>query len=220
MPLAALRGCRRRRVFALGLAAAGVAVALRLGGGMITAFTSVGPSTRHSATQAAVPSAAEVAASEEVAGAAQSRRRQLLVAAASGAMSAGLTVQPVGAVSDDVLISEIQKDRSLLDPLPGLLKKEAWDQVRSVLKLPPVGNLWNLGASKNPLKALGVSRGDPDLLELNEDIAGALQLADQFTYDNVFAPFQPGPGKLKIKEPIEQVEVAMEKLDAVLKAVK
>jgi hypothetical protein len=39
-----------------------------------------------------------------------------------------------------------------------------------------------------------------------------LSLAD----DNVFIPFQPGNGKVKIKEPKQQVKIAKQKLDEVL----
>ena len=59
-----------------------------------------------------------------------------------------------------------------------------WDAVRSVLKVPPVGNLWNLGDSKNTLRKLADLRDDVELFELADDVASALQLADQFTYDN------------------------------------
>ena len=41
---------------------------------------------------------------------------------------------------------------------------------------------------------------------------GALQLADQFTYDNNFIYFQPGNGKVKIKEPKDQIKIASKKL--------
>ncbi len=47
-------------------------------------------------------------------------------------------------------------------------------------------------------------------------MAGALQLADQYTYDNNFIYYQPGNGKVKIKEPKQQVQLAKQKLDAVL----
>jgi hypothetical protein len=84
--------------------------------------------------------------------------------------------------------------------------------VRSVLKQPPVGNLWNLGTSKNGIRKLADLRDDVELFELADDVAGALQLADQFTYDNNFIYFQPGNGKVKIKEPKQQVELARQKL--------
>ena len=73
--------------------------------------------------------------------------------------------------------------------------------MRTVLKNPPVGLLWNLGESKNTLRKLALGAGDPELVELADDVAGALQLCDQYTYDNNFIYFQPGNGKVKIKEP-------------------
>ena len=42
---------------------------------------------------------------------------------------------------------------------------------------------------------------DPELIELSEDLSSALQLTDQYVYDNNFIYFQPGNGKLKYKEP-------------------
>ena len=42
------------------------------------------------------------------------------------------------------------------------------------------------------------------------------QLADQFTYDNNFIYFQPGSGKVKIKEPKQQVQLASQKLGELL----
>jgi len=115
------------------------------------------------------------------------------------------------------LIQEIKQDRALLEPLPQVLLKKEWDKVRTTLKIAPVGRIWNLGPNSNTIKKLGENLGDPSILELMEEVSSALQLADQFTYDNVFLPFQPGNGKVKIKEPTEQIEVAISKLDAVLK---
>lgn len=106
--------------------------------------------------------------------------------------------------------------RSKLEPLPGLLAKEDWDGVRTNLKNPPVGYLWNLGDSKNPILAFAKAEGETDLFELAEELSTALQLADQFTYDNVFIYFQPGAGKVNIKEPTRQVAAALTKLDEIL----
>merc|ERR1719440_645400 len=115
------------------------------------------------------------------------------------------------------IVGELQQVIELLEPLPALLEAEEWDKVRSVLKTPPVGNLWNLGNSKNTLRKLADLRDDVELFELADDVASALQLADQFTYDNNFIYFQPGNGKVKIKEPKQQVEVAIKLLDGLLK---
>lgn len=40
-----------------------------------------------------------------------------------------------------------------------------------------------------------------ELFELADEVGGALQLTDQYAYDNVFIKFQPGSGKVLIKEP-------------------
>ena len=53
--------------------------------------------------------------------------------------------------------------RTALLPLPALLDEEKWDAVRSVLKTPPVGLLWNLGESKNTLRQLADARDDVEL---------------------------------------------------------
>ena len=46
------------------------------------------------------------------------------------------------------------------ETLNAMLDEEKWDSVRSVLKPPPVGNLWNLGESKNTLRKLADLRDD------------------------------------------------------------
>jgi len=116
------------------------------------------------------------------------------------------------AADEEALLAELRAVRTALEPLPALLDEEKWDAVRSVLKVPPVGNLWNLGESKNTLRKLAVLRDDVELFELADDVAGALQLADQFTYDNNFIYFQPGNGKVNIKGPKDQIIVASKKL--------
>ena len=52
----------------------------------------------------------------------------------------------------------------------------------------PVAELWNLGASKNWLRSEALAAGDPDLIELSEDLSSALQLTDQYVYDNNVSP--------------------------------
>ena len=114
------------------------------------------------------------------------------------------------------MLADLANAKEALLPLPALLEEEKWDAVRSVLKTPPVGNLWNLGESKNPARKLADLRDDVELFELVDEIAGALQLADQFTYDNNFIYFQPGNGKVKTKEPKDQIAVAKSKLKAII----
>ena len=110
------------------------------------------------------------------------------------------------------LVAELKTVRELLEPLPGLLAEEKWDAVRDVLKKPPTANLWNLGEEKNPMRKLADLRDDVEQFELADEISGALQLADQFTYSNNFIYYQPGNGKVKIKEPQQQIEIARKKL--------
>ena len=117
---------------------------------------------------------------------------------------------------EDPLLAELVSVKTALEPLQALLDQEKWDQVRSVLKAPPVANLWNLGESKNTLRKLADLRDDVELFELADEVSGALQLADQYTYDNNFIYYQPGNGKVKIKEPKQQLKIAAEKLSTVL----
>jgi hypothetical protein len=119
--------------------------------------------------------------------------------------------------SVEALISELREVQSKLKPLPALLDNQEWDAVRTVLKTPPVANLWNLGPSRSTIRKLAAARdNDVDMVEYVDEVAGALQLADQFTYDNVFVYTQPGNGKLKIKEPKDQLKLASKKIDEVL----
>ena len=55
-------------------------------------------------------------------------------------------------------------------------------------------------------------------LDDGEDLSSALQLTDQYVYDNNFIYFQPGNGKLKYKEPKDQVKVAQSKLKQIIAA--
>ncbi|CAE7736679.1 Ift52 [Symbiodinium sp. CCMP2592] len=89
-------------------------------------------------------------------------------------LAAGATLmQPAAASAEtnDELIALLRQDRELLDPLPKMLKDQKWDNVRSVLKTPPVSYLWNLGLEKNTLKKLGDNLGEIQVLELMDEIA-------------------------------------------------
>jgi hypothetical protein len=39
--------------------------------------------------------------------------------------------------------------------------------------------------------------------DLKDELGVALQMCDQLTYDNVFVYYQPGNGKVKVKEPTD-----------------
>ena len=53
-----------------------------------------------------------------------------------------------------------------------------------------------------------------ELFEKVDEVAAALQLADQYCYSNTFIYTQPGNGKVKIKEPKQQLKIAVEKIDS------
>ena len=73
--------------------------------------------------------------------------------ACADALSFALLCAPLAATAasrpESALLAELRDARDALKPLPALLDEEKWDAVRSVLKTPPVGLLWNLGESKN-----------------------------------------------------------------------
>merc|ERR1712176_1421418 len=99
------------------------------------------------------------------------------------------------------IIFDLEDAAEKLKPIPDLLQAEKWDEVRSILKNPPVNFLWNMGDGKNTLGILAMETDEVDLIEMKEELSLTLQMCDQITYDNVFVYFQPGSGKIKIKEP-------------------
>jgi len=107
------------------------------------------------------------------------------------------------------LVEELKTDMARLGPIPELLEEKEWDKVRSILKVPPVNKLWNLGDSQNIVMQLARDTGNVDLFELKDEIALSLQMCDQLTYDNAFVYFQPGNGKYKIREPQELARKAV-----------
>ncbi len=127
----------------------------------------------------------------------------------------------VAAVAADDLVSfkdELSVSKSKLKEIPDLLQAQEWDKVRNILKTPPVNKLWNLGDSQNTVLKLAKETGDVELFELKDELAYNLQMCDQLTYNNVFVYFQPGSGKIKIKEPTDSAKKAMEYLDQILAA--
>ncbi len=75
-----------------------------------------------------------------------------------------------------------------------------------------MNQLWNLGESQNTLVKLAKDTGEFELLELKDELAISLQMCDQLTYDNAFVYFQPGNGKVKIKEPTDLALKAMNQI--------
>jgi hypothetical protein len=78
-------------------------------------------------------------------------RRAALVLAPS-VLAAGSIAMPALAASDGekALVAELRDCAERLKPLAAMIDKEQWDPVRSVLKNPPVANLWNLGTRQSP----------------------------------------------------------------------
>ena len=49
----------------------------------------------------------------------------------------------------DEALQEMRLSNEKLAAIPDLLEEKEWDKVRSILKLPPVNKLWNLGDVRN-----------------------------------------------------------------------
>ena len=82
------------------------------------------------------------------------------------AFASAATAVPRSAAAADQSTKEVTEYmlsvKEALEPLPGLLQEEKWDQVRTTLKI-KAGPLWNLGDSKNPLVQFAKKEGDVDL---------------------------------------------------------
>lgn len=147
----------------------------------------------------------------------RSRRDLLLGATAASVLAWSSQVQQAVADSaTDSLVEELQASQGKLKEIPGLLQAEEWNKVRTILKTPPVNKLWNLGDSQNIVLKLAKESGNIELFEVKDDIAYNLQMCDQLTYDNVFVYYQPGNGKIKVKEPQEVAERAIAQIQQVL----
>jgi hypothetical protein len=62
-------------------------------------------------------------------------------------MGLGSSMPSVAAAAsiDAALLQDLKLSKTKLEPIPDLLEQKEWDKVRSILKLPPVNKLWNLG---------------------------------------------------------------------------
>ena len=145
-------------------------------------------------------------------------RRQTLqrgsLAAAMPVLVPAVSLVPTPALASTK--TDAEKVLEALQPLSGFVDDGKWDAGRTVLAQSPVVELWKTGNSKNWIRAAALSAGDPELIELSEDLSSALQLTDQYVYDNNFIYFQPGNGKVKTKEPKDQIAVAKNKLKAII----
>lgn len=68
------------------------------------------------------------------------RRAAVSTLSTSAFVLAPLISNAASPSKETMLLDELRAVRAALDPLPALLDEEKWDAVRSVLKLPPVGN--------------------------------------------------------------------------------
>ena len=144
----------------------------------------------------------------------QTSRRALLLSPLLAAPFAARAADDEAAI-----IAEIKEIKAKLDvaKINALIDEEQWDQVRSIFKVPPVNLAWEQQmAKKNPFKKLADLRDDVEQFEVVDELAAALQLADQYCYSNTFIYTQPGNGKVKIKEPKQQVAIAVQKIDSFL----
>jgi len=69
------------------------------------------------------------------------------------------------------------------------------------------------------LVQLAKETGEFELLELKDELAISLQMCDQLTYDNAFVYFQPGNGKVKIKEPTDLAKKAQAQIQEAINTV-
>jgi len=123
------------------------------------------------------------------------------------------------AASTSSLVEELKECKAKLEPIPALLQEKEWDKVRSILKLPPVNKLWNLGDSQNTVLQIAKETGDVELFELKDELALTLQMCDQLTYDNAFVYFQPGKGQYNIKEPADLSVKAMKQIQEIIDSI-
>lgn len=123
----------------------------------------------------------------------------------------------IAAVSTAALKEDLETSITKIEGIPELLDNGEWDKVRTILKTPPVNKLWNLGESQNTLTILAKATGEFELLELKDELAISLQICDQLTYDNAFVYFQPGNGKVKIKEPKDLAKKSIGQIQEAIK---
>ena len=71
--------------------------------------------------------------------------------------------------------------------------------------------------SQNTITILAKETGEFELLELKDELAISLQICDQLTYDNAFVYFQPGNGKVKIKEPKDLAKKSIGQIQEAIK---
>jgi hypothetical protein len=137
--------------------------------------------------------------------------------ASTATVAAGFPKGASAASSTEEYVTELQESLTKLQAIPKLLEEQKWDEARTVLKTSPVNKLWNLGDGQNTVLKLVKETGNVELFEIKDDLAYNLQMCDQLTYDNNFIYYQPGNGKLKLKEPIEAINTALRQLETIIK---
>lgn len=125
----------------------------------------------------------------------ETSRRQVLLSTRTAATMAGMLLSTGAAhatVSPESLIADLELSLDKLKSIPSLLEKQEWDAVRTILKTPPVNQLWNLGDAKNTILQLAKATDEYELIDIKDELSLSLQMCDQLTYDNVFVYYQPG----------------------------
>jgi hypothetical protein len=147
-------------------------------------------------------------------------RRNLLFS--TGGAFAGLVLASPAYAEETVasMIEELESSKLKLKSVPGLIQAENWEGVRQILKSPPVNNLWNMGDSKNTLLKIAKAKDDFGLVEIKDELSISLQICDQLVYDNVFVYYQPGNGKVKVKEPADLAAKAIAQLGEAIEMAK
>ena len=125
-----------------------------------------------------------------------SSRRALLLSA-SAAAAAGVVLLPArpsfaATTARESLIADLDTSLERISTIPPLLESAQWDKVRTVLKTPPVNQLWNLGDAQNTLARLAKETGEMEMMDMKDELAISLQMTDQYSYDNNFIYYQPG----------------------------
>jgi hypothetical protein len=124
--------------------------------------------------------------------------------------------------ADDVtaMLAELEESKEKIAKIPALVASEEWEAIRAILKTPPVNNLWNMGDGKNTLLKLSKETDAMELIEMKDELSISLQMTDQFVYSNEFIYFQPGDGKVKLKEPAELAKKALSQLGEAIEMAK
>jgi hypothetical protein len=78
-------------------------------------------------------------------GGAAARLAIIMMGLGSPGTSASPAMAAAASSLDDDALQDLKLSKTKLEPIPDLLEQKEWDKVRSILKLPPVNKLWNLG---------------------------------------------------------------------------